>query len=928
MTPIYQSIKLFFVVIFMFFLNSSLWATHNRAGEILIEQIGDCNSLEIKATIITYTKASSLAADRDTLTICWGDGTCEKVARSNGNGTLQPNDIKLNFYIAHHTYAGRGRYKISMTDQNRTDAIVNINSGSSVQIPFHVETIYTFLNPQFQGCNSTPLLLQPPIDIACVGQIFQHNPNAYDPDGDSLSYKLIQPLQGVGSVVPNYQYPNQVNAGPGNLISLNPVTGDFLWESPQFKGDYNIAILIISHRNGMPIDSTIRDMQITVSECDNLPPEIERLNNLCVIAGDEISFDVVATAPLVDVDQKVELNAFGGPLYIRDSAIFDIPPGYQPQPSTGTFRWQTTCNHIQEQYYSVVFRAADDFPVRINSNGIPDTSTLSTIRTVRIKVVGPQPLDLQTETNPENVKLSWELPYICEDAREEYFYGFSVWRKEGSNPFTVNICKPGLDGKGYTEVKFRTNEEENGRYIYIDEGVERGKTYCYRVMARFAKRTVSGQPYNLVDGLASDEVCVQLSRDLPLITHVDVKETDIANGRIEVKWSKPDAADLDTLLNPGPYQYQVLRSTGIGTDNYAAIPGANFNSNSFAGLNDSTFLDETGLNTTQNPYSYKIDFYVNGELEPLGATEEASSVFLNIASTDNQNNLSWDFDVPWENNKYVIYRDDNADAVFDSIGESIEPFFEDMGLLNGKEYCYYVVSVGSYGVSGIINPIVNHSQENCGIPLYTIPPCPPILKMSNFYNEDYEPTTENAFENYLVWTNPINQCEETDDVVYYNVYYAPSSSEPLELLLRIDDPSDTTYLHELNFEIAGCYAVTAVDTFENESKIRELVCVDNCPEYELPNAFTPNGDTQNDIFKPYPYRFIDHIEMEIYNRWGGLVFKTEDPDINWNGENLNGKELSDGVYFYKCKVFESRVDGVVQSDAILSGFIELVRNQK
>ena len=76
---------------------AAAFATHNRAGEIHIEQIGP---LTIRATIITWTKASSVNADRDTLTICWGDGpnSCEQVGRVNGGGegVVLGNDIKYN----------------------------------------------------------------------------------------------------------------------------------------------------------------------------------------------------------------------------------------------------------------------------------------------------------------------------------------------------------------------------------------------------------------------------------------------------------------------------------------------------------------------------------------------------------------------------------------------------------------------------------------------------------------------------------------------------------------------------------------------------------------------------------------------------------------------------------------------------------------
>lgn len=95
-----------FIVIFNLFFISKINATHNRAGEISISQVGDCtSSLTVKATITTYTKTSSIQADRDTLFICWGDGKCEKIGRSNGGGSTpkgEPleNDTKRNIYIA------------------------------------------------------------------------------------------------------------------------------------------------------------------------------------------------------------------------------------------------------------------------------------------------------------------------------------------------------------------------------------------------------------------------------------------------------------------------------------------------------------------------------------------------------------------------------------------------------------------------------------------------------------------------------------------------------------------------------------------------------------------------------------------------------------------------------------------------------------
>ena len=905
-------------------------ATHNRAGEITVRQVGDCvNSLTVEATITTYTKASSRPADRDTLTICWGDGVCERVARSNGpgnppQGVVLENDTKRNLYIARHTYPARGSYVISMTDPNRNGDILNVNYPSSDQVKFHIETRYTFPNPQFQGCNNTPVLLQPPIDIGCVGQIFTHNPNAYDPDGDSLSYHFTVPLQDVGLPVPNYIFPNFIPMPNPllNQLTIDEVSGDIVWDAPQKAGEYNLAMIIVEYRDGIPIDTILRDMQILIEECENLPPVvITPFDETCVIAGDVLEFEVQGTAPLSESSQLVRLTALGGPLEVPYSPATFTPNTniFEPDPVVKTFRWETSCEHISDQYYSVVFKATDNF--------FGDTTGLATLKTVRIKVVGPPPEDVRGEATAGTVTVSWAKPYACENAAEQYFRGFTVWRKLGSSSFPIDTCTPGLEGRGYTKLtNVPIKEEQDGRYVFFDSDVERGRTYCYRILGQFAKTTPGGQyTYNTVESLPSKEICVQLNRDIPLITNVSILATSATNGEIEVCWSKPVAQDLDTLQNAGPYRYEVLRAEGLSPANDAFQPiGISFSSPTFAGANDTCFVD-TGLDTRKGPYSYKVNFYVEGNIL-LGATNAASSVFLSISPTDNANVLSWEEKVPWDNFEYIVYRK-NTTGTFDSITTVTEPRYSDTGLLNGAEYCYRVQSIGSYGVDGVKSPLLNDSQENCGVPIDDIPPCPPTLEVSNACDQAINCTDEEALKNTLLWVNPMDLCEETDDVVGYRIYYAPFEGNDFTLIANIDDSRLTEFDHKPELGIAGCYAVTAIDTFFNESAFSNIVCVDNCPNYVLPNAFTPNGDGQNDLFKPFPFCFIDRVEFNVFNRWGQIVFTTNDPQLNWNGNNLQGKELAEGTYYYTCRYFERRVTGITPGPEVLSGYITLIRGK-
>lgn len=63
-----------------------------------------------------------------------------------------------------------------------------------------------------------------------------------------------------------------------------------------------------------------------------------------------------------------------------------------------------------------------------------------------------------------------------------------------------------------------------------------------------------------------------------------------------------------------------------------------------------------------------------------------------------------------------------------------------------------------------------------------------------------------------------------------------------------------------------------------------LVKVENCPQYiYFPNSFTPNNDNLNDHFKPLVGGAIKKYELNIYNRWGNLVFRTTSKEQGWNG---------------------------------------------
>lgn len=348
-----------FLLTFLFFYTSLTFlnATHNRAGEITYEQTG---ARTIKATILTYTKTSAAQTDRDSLEICWGDGTCEMVLRVNEDGEFIENDFTVNAYTGTHTYAALGTYKVSMSDPNRNGSILNVNSPNSDQIQFHLQSTLNVLPMNNGLTNQSPTLLVPPIDIGFIRQPFMHTPNAIDLDGDSIAYELVSPLMENDMPVPNYVQVDKIGEGDNNTYSFDEKTGLFVWNSPQIVGQYNIAIKVKAFRNGELIDMMIRDMQILIKPEENTPPliSIDMLSQddlVKVKAGQSLDLRfLLFDAEDGQVDSAPQLSLTSE--FIQNVAITQDA---QLATLNGTLKWSPTEKDIRSRPYYLVIKATD-----------------------------------------------------------------------------------------------------------------------------------------------------------------------------------------------------------------------------------------------------------------------------------------------------------------------------------------------------------------------------------------------------------------------------------------------------------------------------------------------------------------------------------------------------------------------------------------
>ena len=104
----------------------------------------------------------------------------------------------------------------------------------------------------------------------------------------------------------------------------------------------------------------------------------------------------------------------------------------------------------------------------------------------------------------------------------------------------------------------------------------------------------------------------------------------------------------------------------------------------------------------------------------------------------------------------------------------------------------------------------------------------------------------------------------------------------------------------------GVYTLQVLDTNNCVAINAENVIDSVCPQYVyLPNAFTPNGDGKNDIFRPIFLGAESVFRFSIYDRWGRQVFQSASPSVGWDG-TTGGKQQPAGTYVWFCqfKLFE------------------------
>lgn len=242
--------------------------------------------------------------------------------------------------------------------------------------------------------------------------------------------------------------------------------------------------------------------------------------------------------------------------------------------------------------------------------------------------------------------------------------------------------------------------------------------------------------------------------------------------------------------------------------------------------------------------------------------------------------------------------------------------------------------------------VVGNDIYTCSSPFEINPIITPDLSSFTYswhstsgYNSDERILNSSSLQPSLsgdfVFTVSSELCGSVSDTVKIEMVDAPlppnlednykfCTNEPIrflnadEALRWYRDMSDTapitTMVPPINNIIEGTYVWYVSQYFDGCESDKKKVVIDivNCCGIPtlIPTAFTPNGDGLNDYFEIKSSQRLQVIRVDIFNRWGELIFEGKDGDVKWDG-TFKGKKVEVGSYFYNI-VTECESTGLTQ----------------
>lgn len=181
------------------------------------------------------------------------------------------------------------------------------------------------------------------------------------------------------------------------------------------------------------------------------------------------------------------------------------------------------------------------------------------------------------------------------------------------------------------------------------------------------------------------------------------------------------------------------------------------------------------------------------------------------------------------------------------------------------------------------NPIYTYSQDGTYIVSLDV--------------ETTDGCSATQIQNLVINASPTAAADMETSLLTVNFNNTSTGAESYEWIFP--DTTLTAINPTYTFADTGYYPVTLVATSANgcTDTIVFDVYVDNTIQVEVPNIFTPNGDSYNDVWIP-TLKGVERAVGRIYNRWGMLMADFSEVINTWDGKTKGGNDVPEGTYFY------------------------------
>ena len=405
--------KKIFLLSLSFIFSMNINATHLMGGQITATYVGsDSTGFHYAIDFTAYRDTIGIPISNNaTFNISqmdtsgnWNSLFSSTVSFDTTSGNLMPTltvyGVEVYTYLDTITLPGNGYYSISWDDCCRNVAIVNMSNPGGESL-----ALKTYITVDSLNINSSPSYLTPPVAYLPADTLWQYNPLPFDPDGDSLAWSMVIPLDDNG-LVSGYEFLSDTNlySNISGVFSLDSITGALSWDA-SMVGNFVASFEISEWRNGVYMGKMRRDMQfIVVPDTVNYIPTISNMQTVPTNTGGYpyikinpgINYQLHLLGNDSDPNDILKMEAYGESFGLStDPSTFSFTTTGNGNEIEGTFSWNPDLSHVRTAPYLTVFRTSDHmfyFDNTIQFEVTLGTSTgMKDVETFRVNELYPNP---------------------------------------------------------------------------------------------------------------------------------------------------------------------------------------------------------------------------------------------------------------------------------------------------------------------------------------------------------------------------------------------------------------------------------------------------------------------------------------------------------------------------------------------------------